>query len=225
MMWRVRKLWYDTTAARRRSFRERIVSFTFDDFPESAYSEGGAILERLGWRGTYYTCGGVLGRTLGNLMVASRSVVEACAEHHEIACHSFGHLNCTTTPWAAVREDLDLNRTALPFLSDHFAYPFGASDFRSRARIGRLFRSCRGTEAGVNRVADLNDLRANAIYEHRGTDALFRMIDENDGWLIFYTHDVRQNPSEFGCTPATFEAVARRVAASGAVVKPVREVV
>jgi peptidoglycan/xylan/chitin deacetylase (PgdA/CDA1 family) len=38
-----------------------VVSFTFDDVPASAASEGAPILEAFGIRGTYYLCGGLLG--------------------------------------------------------------------------------------------------------------------------------------------------------------------
>ena len=37
-----------------------IVSFTFDDFPRTAFSTGGAILEQFGARGTYYAALGLM---------------------------------------------------------------------------------------------------------------------------------------------------------------------
>ncbi len=40
--------------------RGPIVSFSFDDFPRTAYSAGGAILERFGVRGTYYAAAGLM---------------------------------------------------------------------------------------------------------------------------------------------------------------------
>ena len=43
-----------------------IVSFTFDDFPRTAYSVGGAILEKFGARGTYYVAAGLM-NTSGEL--------------------------------------------------------------------------------------------------------------------------------------------------------------
>ncbi len=48
-----------------------IVSFTFDDFPRSAYTVGGAILEEFGARGTYYATAGLMNRSneLGELFV------------------------------------------------------------------------------------------------------------------------------------------------------------
>ena len=51
-----------------------IVSFTFDDFPRSAYSVGGAMLEKFGARGTYYVTAGLMNvsNELGELFVAGR---------------------------------------------------------------------------------------------------------------------------------------------------------
>src|ERR1041385_7997293 len=39
-----------------------LISFTFDDFPKSALTTGGAILGRFGLRATYYACLGLMGR-------------------------------------------------------------------------------------------------------------------------------------------------------------------
>ena len=38
-----------------------VVSFTFDDFPRSAWSNGGAVLEEYDVRGTYYAAMGLAG--------------------------------------------------------------------------------------------------------------------------------------------------------------------
>ena len=49
--------------------------------------------------------------------------------------------------------------------------------------------------------------------------AIRRAIDEScdeKGWLIFSTHDVRENPSPYGCTPGFFEAVVSYAVQSGA---------
>src|SRR6202012_2766789 len=40
-----------------------VASITFDDFPKSAWDQGGAVMARHGVRGTYYTAGGFCGRT------------------------------------------------------------------------------------------------------------------------------------------------------------------
>src|SRR5690349_7816873 len=39
-----------------------LISFSFDDFPQSAFFEAGAILGRYGLRGTYYASLGLMGK-------------------------------------------------------------------------------------------------------------------------------------------------------------------
>src|ERR1700736_3245127 len=48
--------------ARRVENAAPLVSFTFDDVPESAHSRGAAMLERRGARGVYYVATGLIGR-------------------------------------------------------------------------------------------------------------------------------------------------------------------
>ena len=43
-------------------------------------------------------------------------------------------------------------------------------------------------------------------------------------WLIFYTHDVRPQPSTWGCAPALFESVVSFAARSGSRILTVQEV-
>src|SRR5665213_1977866 len=66
------------------------VSFTFDDFPVNALEAGGAILEKHGFRGTYYTALGLAG-TMGNQgPVATLEQIRETAERgHELACHGY----------------------------------------------------------------------------------------------------------------------------------------
>jgi hypothetical protein len=49
--------------------RRAIVSFTFDDFPSSAVSNGARLLEDHGARGTFYLTGSYCGRGRGILRV------------------------------------------------------------------------------------------------------------------------------------------------------------
>jgi hypothetical protein len=71
----------------------------------------------------------------------------------------------------------------------------------------------------------LNLLRAYFLEQAAGdADAVRRLIDQNRearGWLIFATHDLREHPSRFGCTPEFFKTVVRSAVASGAQILPV----
>jgi len=76
---------------------------------------------------------------------------------------------------------------------------------------------------------DLNLLRANSLYGGMdAADTAKELILENESrktWLIFYSHDVTDKPSRFGCTPALLEAVVSFAAERGAKIMRVADVV
>lgn len=211
-----------------------VVSFTFDDFPRSAWTEGGAILEQHDCRGTYYAAMGLAG-TENHLgpMFHSEDLRDIHARGHEIACHTFSHLDCSRAPAAEIAVEIDRNGAALSRGLDgampiNFAYPYGAVSLAAKRALAPRFVACRGTGRGINHGAvDLADLLSTAIYDQTFDQAaLRRLIDgnrERGGWLIFYTHDVRETPSDFGCTPLQLKAVVARAARAGAVL-PVGDV-
>src|SRR5260370_938233 len=76
-----------------------VVSFTFDDFPKSALATGGAILERYGARGTFYASLKLAGaETILGPMFDEEDIRAAHHAGHEIACHTFTHLDCYRVP-------------------------------------------------------------------------------------------------------------------------------
>jgi peptidoglycan/xylan/chitin deacetylase (PgdA/CDA1 family) len=205
-----------------------IVSFTFDDFPRSALACGGAILERYGARGTYYAAlalAGTEGAT-GRLFDVA-DLRAARASGHELACHTYRHLDCARATTAEIVADVAANADAFAALADgfapqSFAYPFGRISFAAKRALASRFASCRGIAAGINHgLVDLGELRANRLYAAEFDEAAFRrLIDRNaacGGWLIFYTHDIAESPSRFGCTPQQFAAVVAHAAATSPV--------
>ena len=211
-----------------------VVSFTFDDFPRSAWLNGGAILEQLGKHGTYYAAMGLAGAdsNLGK-MFAPEDLRAAHARGHEIACHTYSHRDCCHASPAEIVAEIARNAAALAEVIvdiplDNFAYPFGGVSLTAKNTLGDRFASCRGTGRGINRgTVDLSDLLSSSIYSRDfDRDALCRLIDDAraaNGWVIFYTHDVTEAPSPFGCTPEQFEPVVA-YAAENAPVLPVRDV-
>ncbi|HWD60614.1 MAG TPA: polysaccharide deacetylase family protein [Stellaceae bacterium] len=211
-----------------------VVSFTFDDFPRSAWVNGGAILEKYDRRGTYYTAMGMAG-TANKLgpMFELDDLRAAHAQGHEIACHTFHHRDVARLQTIEIADEIDRNAVALAEILgdasvDNFAYPFGGVSLSAKSELGPRFASCRGTGRGLNRgTVDLTDLFSTSIYDANfDRDRLCQLIDDaqtEGGWLIFYTHDVADAPSPFGCTPAQFQSIVA-YAAENVPVLPVREV-
>jgi peptidoglycan/xylan/chitin deacetylase (PgdA/CDA1 family) len=202
-----------------------IVSFTFDDFPRSAYLVGGSILEQFGARGTYYVAGGLMNTSneLGELCVAEdlRSLVE---KGHELGTQTFRHSSCRLVSLAAFRNDVQAGMKAAEQIKGHnstnFAYPYGHVTLRSKRSLGPDLTSSRSNIAGFNGPhVDLNLLRANKLYgdldQSQYVEDLILQNMKQASWLIFYTHDVCPSPSQYGCTPALLEFAVSLAARSG----------
>jgi peptidoglycan/xylan/chitin deacetylase (PgdA/CDA1 family) len=210
-----------------------IVSFTFDDFPKTAVSQAAPILERLGLAGTYYLSRNFCGATADGMAYYDLSDLKRLIDNgHEIGCHTASHLHVSQATRAELAADL---KTNADFLRAHFgdvrmstfAFPFGDIDMGSKLLVQARFAACRTTKPGVNRrVADLGALRAERLYAHQASpetiSALVTQAASPRSWLIFYTHDVSDSPSPFGCTPALFESAVNSALEAGCRVLTVR---
>lgn len=211
-----------------------IVSFTFDDAPPSAATTGADILERFGYRGTFYLSGGWLGGQGDVQEIMSAEQGRALHRRgHEIGCHSYQHLDMSRTAWSTAARDLERNRAALTEICGepprHFAYPFGRTSYGLKTRIQSQYQSCRGVTPGLNfgRI-HLGLLNSVPLYEANPEATTQDWLEQNAAkaaWLIFYTHDVREDPTAYGVTPSGFEAALRATVASGARVMTVGDAV
>lgn len=227
--------------ARRVAFRRMrmrdagpVVSFTFDDFPLSAATQGAPILEQAGARGTYYVATGLLGTDAPYWRVADPDVVrDLHARGHEIGLHTHSHHPVPDMGPAAFAADLAANRAALarivPDLGDlTFAYPFGLAGLRQKHRIGRLALASRSIQPGINRGAiDPDFLLANELIEallpRERLSALLDDVTRSGGWLIFFNHDIASEPSPFGATPELLAFAIAEARRRGLTILPVRQ--
>jgi peptidoglycan/xylan/chitin deacetylase (PgdA/CDA1 family) len=213
--------------------RGPIISFTFDDFPRTAYLVGGAILEEIGARGTYYVAAGLMNASseLGELFEEDdlHSLLE---KGHELASHTFLHSSCRSVSLAAFAEDVHEGMKAIEHLAGHnasnFAYPYGDVTLRVKKALGPSLTSSRSVIPGFNGQAiDLNLLRATRLYgdidSSRQIEDLILQNVRQRSWLIFYTHDIRSNPSQYGCTPALLKFAVSLAARSGSRILTVQE--
>jgi peptidoglycan/xylan/chitin deacetylase (PgdA/CDA1 family) len=195
---------------------QKIVSFTFDDFPNTSKLNGARILESHKTRGTFYTSLGLAGTKTAVGLISEQKIINSLSQNgHEIGCHTYGHLNCADTPPRILYENCILNQNIakkemnISFLS--FAYPFGKFNLSSKRVIQNNYLTARTIKPGVNiKNIDLAALKSVPLYESSGEKNILKWLDIMDkygGWLIFYTHDVRENPSQYGCTINLFEEI------------------
>jgi peptidoglycan/xylan/chitin deacetylase (PgdA/CDA1 family) len=228
-----------------------VVSFTFDDFPRTAYSVAGRILEAFGARGTYYVAPHLMGRQtdVGEICNAEdlRSVLE---KGHELGTQTSHHFSARKLSPQAFRKDVEQGILEAEQVAGrparNFAYPYGHMTLGTKKHLDSVVSSSRSIFPGINgpKISgvktgpqingaktgaktgvklgpqiDLNLLRANRLYgDMAGAPQVEQLIQQNvaqKGWLIFYTHDVRPNPSQYGCTSELFECAVSAAAGSG----------
>jgi peptidoglycan/xylan/chitin deacetylase (PgdA/CDA1 family) len=214
---------------RRAPFRLRnagpMVSFTFDDIPKSAATVGAPMLAEYGAHGTFYISGGLVDRWSGHWTGASgEEIVTLHRSGHEIACHTFSHPRTIDLDDGAMTAEHENNRRYLSALDpsikiENFAYPYGLGSLARKRQLGKVFRSSRSIIRGVNSgTVDLQYLRATPLIDtdldRDGVDRAFDEAIASNGWLIFYSHDVKAAPSPYGCSPQllrhALEAASRR---------------
>jgi peptidoglycan/xylan/chitin deacetylase (PgdA/CDA1 family) len=213
--------------------RAPVVSITFDDFPKSAWTRGGALLAKHGVKATYYVSGGFEGRRVDGLdYYDADDLKAAAAAGHEIGCHTFSHERVWSLDDASLMDDVDRNAAFVQdLLGDYalssFAYPYGEASPRTKLAVGRRFPTSRGIRKGVNAgLVDLSQLKAAGVearsWSPAAIEGLVQAARRKGGWLIFFTHDVSEAPSPYGATPEMLAHALRTVQAAGIEVLPVK---
>jgi len=188
-----------------------LVSFTFDDFPRSAATAGAQVLQDFGVKGSYFVSGGRAGRHIDGLdQFVEDDLVRIAEAGHEIGCHTFGHIALPGSSPMAIRDDLLRNaefvrRVLGDYTMSSFAYPYGHVSLSKKTLIGRFFPNCRGIWFGVNKHrVDCRQLRAVSLERSFDPEKVSAALDEaqaSNGWVIFFTHDISDHPSPYGCEP------------------------
>jgi peptidoglycan/xylan/chitin deacetylase (PgdA/CDA1 family) len=151
---------------------------------------------------------------------------------HELACHTLDHTICSNLTARALAASCRENQRRIAKLlgkrpTDSFSFPEGVVTLTAKAALGCMYTTCRTIEPGVNRdPTDLAFLRAFRVYSTFGLRGLHEVIRRNqdeNGWIVLYTHDVATSPSAYGCTPFEFREMVRCAVDSGADVLPITE--
>jgi peptidoglycan/xylan/chitin deacetylase (PgdA/CDA1 family) len=137
------------------------------------------------------------------------------ADGHELASHTYHHISSYSASASRFLVEVRKGLAALQQISGlrvsrNFAYPKGDVTLKAKRALNQEMLSCRGNYHGINGpIVDLSLLRANPLYGDAGQSDFVRSLiarnEEVNGWLIFYTHDVDNSPSPYGCTPFLLE--------------------
>ncbi|HWF76111.1 MAG TPA: polysaccharide deacetylase family protein [Caulobacteraceae bacterium] len=201
-----------------------MISFAFDDVPASAAQAGAAILERRGLKGTYFVAAALAGTDAVTGPMATPDDVRRLAEAgHEIGCHTYSHLDCGQATACDAVEDVARNAQTLAAWGlprpATFAYPFGDVAPATKRALAPRFSLMRALHRGlITAGTDLNQGPAVGV-EGPGGEALamawMKRAAGRNAWLILETHDVTDDPSPHGCTPAALERLVEAALAHG----------
>lgn len=210
-----------------------VVSFTFDDAPISAFLNGGSALSKFGFGGTFYISLSLMNGADPETRFTAQQLKDSVAQHNELGCHTWGHTDLYRITFEKGKADIEKNQTEIQALVPdytlrNFSYPFGSQTLPIKKYVSTRFRSARGIEEGINTDdTDMYNLKTVKLYEKKYPLAyIFNKIkeaQENNGWLIFYTHDVDEKYTDWGCSPAYFETVVAECAKRGITVATIDE--
>ncbi len=209
-----------------------IISFSFDDCPRSALTNAAPLLEDNGWRATFYIAMGLCGTSnhLGQHM-SLEDVKAAYKNGHEIADHTFSHLDGQQVSLRDFLADIEKNQAALNAVnippSRNFAYPYGCVSPKLKKNIAQKFQLARGVHNPVigraNAPLDTALLPSMRMYHGKAIDDIIGAIKHlktQPQWLTLFTHDVRDTPSDYGCTVQDIHRIIAVIKDSGADVMP-----
>lgn len=199
--------------------KEPLISFTFDDIPRSAIENGEALLRKYNYSGTYYISLGLMENEGFDFSRDDSRILNKIVDRGgELACHTYSHLHFFKANRQKIFSDLQKNQSSIEnfvpgYKFKNISFPFGEQTLKARRIFRDKFRSARSVYRGINSGnVDLNCLKSVRLYENNSLPIIFSIINEaveKKAWIIFYTHDVMDNPTEIGCSPGYFEEVVR----------------
>lgn len=210
-----------------------IVSFSFDDCPKSGLENGVALLDKSGWKSTIYVACGLFNieNHLGKMM-GSEDTKALYAAGHEIGEHTFSHRDARSMNIENFKLDIARNQDQLAELglppSETFAYPYGETYPALKKAMQEQFKGSRGINKKIHTAnVDLNQIGSLPLYTNTIENCVGAVTElvKDGGWLTFFTHDVRDNPSSYGCRPQDMHRIIDAVKASGAEVLSIRDAI
>lgn len=204
--------------ARLEELARPLLTFSFDDAPLTAATTGADILEAHGYKATYYISAGLMGEDSHFGLYADAAHIKNLSDRgHEIACHTLLHIDCGRATASDIALSVDENQTLIRSLGlpplETFAYPYGDVSPQAKKVLKTRYAASRALHHGlITTGTDLNQTPAVGIEGDNGRtlalDWMQRALNTPQSWLVLYTHDVRENPSPWGCTPDTLRVLA-----------------
>lgn len=228
----------NATGAPLTPFKEPIVTITFDDGWETAYSAAMPIMQKHGIHSTQF----ILGDEFSNIAYVSEAQVRDMQKHgHEVGSHSMSHPNLTSLDDEDLAWEVNASKENLVKLFNtpvrEFASPLGAQNDKTINAIKRQYRSQRNTASDPKTIGDEdinvveNFDRYNIIaYTVRASttradiQALLDYAKARNGWVVLTYHQIEDSTSYYGITKAEFDEQMLQVSQSSLRTAPMGQV-
>ena len=187
-----------------------MVSITFDDGWQSVYDRALPLLDKHGFRSTQYVNASSI--ETPNFMTAAE-VQQMHDAGHEIAAHSYKHVDLTSIDADRLDEEMRKSEEALAaagFSTNDLAPPFGRSDPQVDWYASKYFDMVRGTDDGINTRQNLepHDLKVFYVTDETTPENLAERSPRRpglNGWLILVYHQIA-TPESTGTQEHTIAA-------------------
>jgi len=207
--------------------KQAYVSITFDDGYLSQY-KAAELLERYGYRGTFYIPADLVGKEFEGKQLMSWPELETLQNRgHEIGAHTFSHVN-SSVPEDIYNAGVLLGKEILQehgFSTKDFAYPYGDDTYK---QAGKYFVTARNTKWCTNKISD-RELCGITLTDSLGNQTVLQFylsqLKTKGGWLVIVIHSVDENPrTDVDITVEQLFYILDQIRNSGIEVKTIAEV-
>jgi peptidoglycan/xylan/chitin deacetylase (PgdA/CDA1 family) len=193
----------NTTQPGAGQWKRPLVSITFDDGWESSFNNGVPLLDRYGYKATFYINPSSI--ETPSFMHASQ-LAALRDKGNEIAAHGYSHDDMTAISSSQLNFQLQEGRDYLGragFPTADFATPYGKSDAEVQWYARKYFSTLRGTETGLNTRQNLEPYNLKVVYLEVSTSdkevaAALKDAKQYNGWVIFVYHRVGLSRTAIG---------------------------
>lgn len=217
------------TPANLEGFKRPLVSLTFDDGWESAYTEVLPLLDWYKMPATFYIISNVIGE---KRYLSKEELLAIFEKGHEIGAHSIDHSDLANLLPSLVEEQLARPKKLLEALIKvpvtDFAAPYGSVSPAVLKLLPKYYASNRSSKEGYNTMIGFNryGLLVQQIKRSTTIDEIKAQLEfaqKNRFWLIYMYHQVDEGDLAWSTTTEKFEQQLKAIQDSNIPVVTVRE--
>lgn len=176
-------------------WNQPMISITFDDGWQSVYDRALPLLAQHNFKSTQYVNASSI--ETPNFVTAAE-LQQMHQSGHEIAAHSYEHLDLTSIGTGRLDDQLRKSEDVLAaagLATDDLAPPYGRMDPQVQWYAGKYFNVVRGTDDGINTRQNLDpaDLKVLYVTDETTPETLKEALTETsqlNGWLIIVYHQI-----------------------------------